>query len=80
MEPHTANQVLESIFVEMDPALDGFQGVLAEICFTGEEYRLSLTAAGSGNRLMNFTSDDPALAYYLLRQQIGGAFQGTGLR
>ena len=47
MEPHPANQMLESVFVEMDPALDGFAGVLAELYFTGERYRLVLTARPS---------------------------------
>lgn len=83
MQPHTTSpasrpdpEVLESIFVEMDPILDGFQGVLAELCFTGEEYRLSLTAAGSGNRLLDFASEDPDRAYDLFDQQLGKVSEG----
>lgn len=72
MQPHPANRILESVFVEMDPLMDGFGGVLAELCFTGEEYRLSLTAAGTGNRLLTFTSENAALAHYLLHQEITG--------
>lgn len=75
MQPHATSrpdsELLESIFVEMDPILDGFQGVLAELCFTGEKYQLLLTAAGSGDRLMDFTSEDPDLAYRLFDQQVG---------
>lgn len=70
MQPHPKSRVLESIFVEMDPVLDGFQGVLAELRFTGEAYQLNLTAAGSGNQLLDVTSEDPDLVYRLLGEEL----------
>ena len=76
MQPHPASCILEAVFVEMDPTLHGFRGVLAELCFTGEEYRMSLTAAGTGNRLLTFTSENVALLYHLLHQEIGGSCSG----
>ena len=33
------HEVLESVFVEMDPVLDGFSGVLLELCGNGGELR-----------------------------------------
>lgn len=72
MQPHPEKRILESIYIGMDPISVGFQGVLAELCFTGEEYRMSLTAAGTGNRLLTFTSQSVALVYHLLHKEIGG--------
>ena len=57
--------VLESVVVEMDPALVGFTGVLVELVFDGERYVLAETALGSGNRLLRFRSEDRTLAYAL---------------
>lgn len=56
----------------MEPISDGFQGVLAELCFTGDVYRMSLTAAGTGNQLLTFSSQSVALVYHLLHKEIGG--------
>lgn len=71
--------MLETVFIEMDPVLDGFEGVLVELSFTGEKYRLILTAAGSGNHVLLFTSEDPALVnrviYLLQDRQICSALQ-----
>ena len=72
MQPHPANRILESVYIELDPLTDGFQGVLAELRFTGEVYRMSLTAAGTGNRLLTFTSQSVALVYHLLHKENGG--------
>lgn len=49
-------EVLESVFVEMDPILHGFRGVLVELVGAGEGYVLLETAAGTGNRLLRFSS------------------------
>jgi hypothetical protein len=57
--------VLESVVVEMDPALVGFTGVLVELVFDGERYVLAETALGSGNRLLRFRLEDRTLAYAL---------------
>ena len=56
-------EVLESVFVEMDPILHGFRGVLVELVGAGEGYVLLETAAGTGNRLLRFSSKSPELAY-----------------
>jgi hypothetical protein len=65
-------EVLESVMVEMDPALDGFAGVLVELVFDGERYVLSETALGTGNRLLRFRSEGPGLAYALLEAELPG--------
>ena len=41
-------EVLESVFVEMDPVLHGFGGVLLELLDVGESYVLLETAVGTG--------------------------------
>lgn len=66
-------EVLESVVVEMDPALDGFAGVLVELVFDGERHVLTETALGSGNRLLRFRSLDPKPAYVLLTAELSGA-------
>jgi hypothetical protein len=57
------HEVLESVFVEMDPILHGFCGVLVELVGAGEGYVLLETAAGTGNRLLRYSSKSPELAY-----------------
>jgi hypothetical protein len=68
-------EVIESIAVEMDPALDGFAGVLFELVFDGERYVLSETALSSGNRLLRIRSNDRRLVYALFEAELpnGGA-------
>lgn len=63
-------EVIESVTVAMDPALDGFVGVLVELVFDGERYVLSETALGTGNRLLRFRSKDPGPAYALLGAEL----------
>jgi hypothetical protein len=65
------HEVLESVFVEMDPVLDGFRGVLVELLGVGEGYVLVETAVGTGNRLLKFTSESPDLAYALFEAELG---------
>jgi hypothetical protein len=60
MELPEGYEIIESIAVEMDPALDGFAGVLFELVFDGERYVLAQIALGSGNRLLRFCSDSEA--------------------
>lgn len=62
--------LLESAYIELDPMLDGFAGVLVELIRQGEEYLLSETAVGTGNRIFCFSSTNSALAYKLFRQQL----------
>jgi hypothetical protein len=71
MRPVGRHEVLESVFVEMDPVLDGFGGVLVELVGIGEGYVLLETAVGSGNRLLRFTSESPDLAHALFETELG---------
>lgn len=77
----------EQLFVSvvgMDPALDGFSGVLVEIyrerdSSGGFRYVLLATASTTGNRLLRFTSADPWLVTRILLQEIGDiqGFEGA---
>ena len=67
------HEVIEAIFVEMDPLQDGFCGVLVELVATGEGYAVVETAAGSGNRLLLFCSKSRALARSLFEAELGTA-------
>ena len=67
------HEVLESVFVEMDPVLDGFRGVLVELVGVGEGFVLLETAAGTGNRLLRFSSESPELAYALFEAELGSS-------
>ena len=64
------HEVLESVFVEMDPVLDGFSGVLLELVGMGEGYALLETAVGTGNRLLCFSSERLDLAYALFEEEL----------
>ncbi len=63
-------EVLESVAVGMDPAVDGFAGVLVELIFDGERYVVVETALESGNRLLRFHSSDRRLAYALFETEL----------
>ena len=63
-------EVLESVVVEMDPALDGFAGVLVELVLDGERYVLSETASGTGHPLLRVASDDRRYIYALFEAEI----------
>ena len=65
------HEVLESVFVEMDPTLHGFCGVLVELLGVGESYVLVETAVGTGNRHLRFSSESPDLAYALFEAELG---------
>ncbi len=70
----------EQLFVSavgMDPALDGFSGVLVEVYRErdpsgGVRYVLLETASATGNHLLTFTSADPSLVAGILLREIGG--------
>jgi hypothetical protein len=76
----------EHLFVSavgMDPALDGFSGVLVEIYREkdpsgGFHYVLLETACATGDRLLKYTSADPSFIAGVLLREIGGirGFQG----
>ena len=73
----------EQLFVSavgMDPALDGFSGVLIEIyrqkeSSGGERYVLLETATATGNQLLRFSSKDRDLVYAALNQELGSLLQ-----
>jgi hypothetical protein len=54
----------------MDPALDGFAGVLIELVAAGGSYAVVETAAGSGNRLLFFRSRSKELARSLFETEL----------
>jgi hypothetical protein len=63
--------------VGMDPALEGFSGVLVEIyrerdASGGLRYVLLETASATGNHLLKFTSAEPSLVAGMLLREIGG--------
>ena len=61
---------LKSVFVEMDPVLHGFAGVLVELCRVGEGYAVLETAAGSGDRLLEFRTRSRQLAYAFFEAEV----------
>ena len=65
--------------VSMDPALDGFSGVLVEIYrhreFSGGERYVLLETAATGNQLLRFSSKDRDLVYAALSQELGRLLQ-----
>ena len=66
--------------VDMDPALDGFSGVLIKIyrqkeSSGGERYVLLETATATGNQLLRFSSKDRDLVYAALSQELGNLLQ-----
>jgi hypothetical protein len=72
------HEVLESVFVEMDPVLHGFRGVLVELVAAGEGYVLLETAAGTGNRLLRFSSKNPESAYAFFEAELRPPKQARG--
>jgi hypothetical protein len=66
--------------VSMDPALDGFSGVLVEVYrqreSSGDErYVLLETATTTGNQLLRFSSKDKNLVYAAFSQELGSFLQ-----
>ncbi len=53
-------ELLESLFVELEPLTDGFVGVLVEAHRQGDRYVLLETAPTTGNRLLRFSSKERA--------------------
>ena len=66
-------ELLESLFLELDPLEDGFGGVLLEIHRHGDRYVLLETAPTTGNRLLRFSSKDRELVYAAFARELGGA-------
>jgi hypothetical protein len=77
MKPEGLPEPLFVSTVGMDPALDGFSGVLVEVYREkdpsgGVRYVLLETASATGNRLLKFASADPSLVAGMLFREIGG--------
>ena len=70
MHRQTQQVVLESVFVEMDPVLHGFAGVLVELSRVGEGYAVLETAAGSGDRLLEFRTRSRQLAHAFFEAEV----------
>jgi hypothetical protein len=66
----TQQEILESVFVEMDPVLHGFAGVLVELIRVGEGFAVLETAAGSGDRLLEFHTRSRQLAYAFFEAEV----------
>jgi hypothetical protein len=64
-------ELLEVLFVEMDPLEDGFSGALVEVHRCGERYVLLETAPASGNRLLSFSSKDKDLIDTAFARELG---------
>ncbi len=71
-------ELLESLFVELDPLEDGFVGVLLEIYRHGDRYVLLEVAPATGNRLLKFSSKDRGLVSAVLAGELGGPLGGEG--
>ena len=63
-------ELLELLFVELDPLKDGFVGVLIEVHRRGDRYVLLETAPATGNRLLAFSSKHKELVYDTLNQEL----------
>ena len=68
-------ELLELLFVELDPLIEGFAGVLLEIQRQGDQYVLLGVAPATGNRLLKFSSKDRELVYTAFAREIGGSLQ-----
>ncbi len=64
-------ELLESLFVELEPLTDGFVGVLVEIHHQGNRYVLLETAPITGNRLLKLSSKDRGLVYAAFTRGLG---------
>ncbi len=72
MKPTEDIELLELLFVELDPLLEGFAGVLVEIYRCRDRYILLETASATGNQLLRFSSRDRELVYTVFDQERGG--------
>jgi hypothetical protein len=66
-------ELLESLFLELDPLEDGFGGVLLEIHRSGDRYVLLEVAPSSGNQLLRFSSKDRGLVYAAFARELNSS-------
>jgi hypothetical protein len=69
-------ELLESLFVELDPLEDGFVGVLLEVYRHEDQYVLLEVVPATGNRLLKFSSKDRELVSAVLAGELGGLLGG----
>lgn len=70
MELEEDFELLESLFVELDPLVA--TGVLLEIHRQGDRYVLLETAPLTGNRLLKLSSKNRELIYTAFAKELGG--------
>lgn len=63
-------ELLESLFVELDPLTEGFMGVLVEVHRHRDRYILLEIATSTGDRLLRFSSRDRELVYAALAREL----------
>ncbi len=63
-------ELLEWLFVELDPLEDGFEGVLLEVYRRGDRYVLLETTPATGNRILRLTSKDKELIYAVFEREL----------
>jgi len=73
-------ELLEVLFVEMDPLEEGFSGALVEVHRQGDRYVLLETAPATGNRLLRFSSKDKELVYAAFARKRGRPLQYSRAR
>jgi hypothetical protein len=73
-------ELLEALFIELDPLEDGFAGVLLEIHRYGDRYVLLEVAPYTGNRLLRVSSKDRRLVYTVLTGELGELLRDEGPR
>lgn len=73
-------ELLELLFVEMDPLENGSAGMLLEVHRQGNRYVLLETAPVTGNRLLRFSSEDKNLVYAVFARELGESSHRTPLR
>ena len=71
MKPTEDIELLELLFVEMDPLADGFAGVLVTIFRRADRYFLLEVAPATGNHLLAFSSKQKELVYAAFAQELG---------
>ena len=72
-------ELLEVLFVELDPLEDGFGGVLLEVHRHGDRYVLLEVAPSTGNQLLRFSSKDRELVYAAFTRERGGPLADSEL-
>ena len=65
--------LLKTEYIELDPVLDGFEGVLLELAYNDHRYVFTETAVGSGNLVFQFASANYGLVHEIFRLHTAAA-------